>query len=545
MKKLILICTIFFATINLYAQSNSEKMGDAAFSMGNYADAIELYDAAAILSKDRTTEIQTKRSKAARCLSLKKKGDSLYASKEYEESKSKYQQLKSLNPSDKSVNDKLARLDKLIAERRSQEAKAEKMAQIENSYYDALKIGIVALKKFCIDYPKSEQVGKAQLLINILEQNQYVSKADETALYNSIGKDFEKIGNVVMSQKLYDYSASHADPQGLYLKAMTYKTGSKEQITLMAMSASSGYKQAIEKLNGVKYNSKIADIYYTHLKNYRKNLHSAIFLKENLQTYYLDYIDPGKYIMADKMLSFNLTDFRSLEVDGNVAYYIADVVKDDARFVDARITLLYYAASNGNADAAYQLAKLASLDENPNLEMINALYMCAINGGVAITEKSWETADVRNYVSFMKNGKANDSFDLYLIAEYPKIHFGVGVIDKHEALLNCCQMGRSSFYYKYFKRLWENQHEGVWDKAYIERVINYLSGKNDSFSKKMLKKVSKLTIKDDQYKSELAEFIKDGFVDNQYRYSCPSVKCDVLQLKVTNDFIGENGIVTR
>ena len=470
---------------------------------------------------------------------------SLYASKEYEESKSKYQQLKSLNPSDKSVNDKLARLDKLIAERKSQEAKAEKMAQIENSYYDALKIGIVALKKFCIDYPKSEQVGKAQLLINILEQNQYVSKADETALYNSIGKDFEKIGNVGMSQKLYDYSASHADPQGLYLKAMTYKTGSKEQITLMAMSASSGYKQAIEKMNGVKYNSKIADIYYTHLKNYRKNLHSAIFLKENLQTYYLDYIDPGKYIMADKMLSFNLTDFRSLEVDGNVAYYIADVVKDDARFVDARITLLYYAASNGNADAAYQLAKLASLDENPNLEMINALYMCAINGGVAITEKSWETADVRNYVSFMKNGKANDSFDLYLIADYPTIHFGVGVIDKHEALLNCCQMVRSSFYYKYFKRLWENQHEGVWDKAYIERVINYLSGKNDSFSKKMLKKVSKLTLKDDQYKSELAEFIKDGFVDNQYRYSCPAVKCDVLQLKVTNDFIGENGIVTR
>ena len=245
------------------------------------------------------------------------------------------------------------------------------------------------------------------------------------------------------------------------------------------------------------------------------------------------------------MLSFNLTDFRSLEVDGNIAYYIADVVKDDARFVDARITLLYYAASNGNADAAYQLAKLASLDENPDLEMINALYMCAINGGVAITEKSWKTADVRNYVSFMKNGKANDSFDLYLIAEYPKIHFGVGVIDKHEALLNCCQMVRSSFYYKYFKRLWENQHEGVWDKAYIERVINYLSGKNDSFSKKMLKKVSKLTLKDDQYKSELAEFIKDGFVDNQYRYSCPAVKCDVLQLKVTNDFIGENGIVTR
>ena len=171
--------------------------------------------------------------------------------------------------------------------------------------------------------------------------------------------------------------------------------------------------------------------------------------------------------------------------------------------------------------------------------------MCAVNGGVAITEKSWETADVRNYVSFMKNGKANDSFDLYLIADYPTIHFGVGVIDKHEALLNCCQMVRSSFYYKYFKRLWENQHEGVWDKAYIERVINYLSGKNDSFSKKMLKKVSKLTLKDDQYKSELAEFIKDGFVDNQYRYSCPAVKCDVLQLKVTNDFIGENGIVTR
>lgn len=545
MKKLILICTIFFATINLYAQSNSEKMGDAAFSMGNYADAIELYDAAAILSKDRTTEIQTKRSRAAKCLSLKNTGDSLYASKEYEESKSKYQQLKSLNPSDRSVNDKLARLDRLIAERKSQEAKAEKMAQIENCYYDALKIGIVALKKFCIDYPKSEHIGKAQLIINILEQNQYVSKADETALYNSIGKDFEKIGNVGMSQKLYDYSASHADPQGLYLKAMTYKTGSKEQITLMAMSASSGYKQAIEKLDGVKYNSKIADIYYTHLKNYRNNLQSAIFLKENIQTYYLDCIDPVRYIMDNEILSYGLADLRERKVDVDVAGYIAYMLKDNEMYIDISVTLLYYLASSGHADASYHLAKIASLDENPDIEMINALYMCAMNGGVVIGERSWKSEEVKNYVSFMKNGKAINSWELYLVSKYPSIHFGTGVINKHEALLNCCQTVRYPYEYKWFKQFWKENNVGIWDKAYIARVMNYLSERNDTPSKRMRKKVSKLKLKDGIYTSELAEFIKDGFVDNQYRYSSPVVKCHVLMPNAINDHIGENGIVTR
>ena len=545
MRKIILICIIFFATVNSYAQSNSEKMGDSAFSMGNYADAIELYDAAAILSKDRTAEIQTKRSKAVKCGSLKKAGDSLYASGEYEESKSKYQQIKYLNPADKSVNEKLGRLDKLIAERKSQESRAKKLVKIANRYYDALKTGVPALKKFCNDYPDAEQVGKARVIINMLEQHDYPCKDDEIALYNSIGKDFEKIGNVVMAQKIYDYSASYADSEGLYLKAMTYKSGTKAYITLMAMAASSGYKPAIEKLRGVKYNDKIANIYYNHLKEYRNNLLSAIFLKENRQTYYLDYVAPDKYIMADKMLSYSLADLRTSDVDGNGAYYIAEMLGYDARFADAKITMLYYSASGGNADASYQLARDVSLGEKSNHEMSNALYMCAMNGGVVIKEKSWYPADVRNYISFMKKGEADDAFDLYLISEYPTIHFGAGVIDKHEALLNCCQMKKSSFYYRYFKLFWKKYHDGIWDKAYVARVINYLSEKDDAYSKKMLKKVSKLTLRDGQYESELAEFIKDGLVDNQYRYSCPAVKCNVLMSDAESDFIGENGIVIR
>ena len=145
----------------------------------------------------------------------------------------------------------------------------------------------------------------------------------------------------------------------------------------------------------------------------------------------------------------------------------------------------------------------------------------------------------------MKNGKANDPFDLYLTAAYPSIHFGTGVIDKHDALLNCCQMVRSSFYYKYFKQFWKQHNEGVWDKAYIERVINYLSENNNTYSKKMLKKVSKLKLEYGKYSSKLAEFIKDGFVDNQYRYFCPVFHLNVLMKDSINDHIGENGIAIR
>lgn len=545
MKRVILICIILFATYNIYAQSNSEKMGDTAFSMGNYADAIELYDAAIILSKDRVDKIQAKRSKAAKCNSLKKTGDSLYASKEYEESKSKYLQLKSLNPSDKSVSDKLAILDRLITERKSQEAKAEKMAQIENSYYDALRLGVEALEKFREKYPDSEQIHKTDVAINALKMEKYSCSPTEISLYNQIGNDFQKIGDINKAQKFYDYSASLANPEGLYLKALTYKQGSDAYITLMAMSASSGYKTAVDKLDGFKYNTKIADIYYTHLKGYRDNLHSALFLIRNLNTYYLEAIDPVRYIMENEILSYGLSDLRDRKVDMDIAYYVADVLKDHKMYLDIRTTLLYYVASLGHADASYQLAKIASLDENPDLEMINALYMCAINGGVVIEEKSWKSKDVKNYVSFMKNGKANDPFDLYLTAAYPSIHLGTGVIDKHDALLNCCQMVRSSFYYKYFKQFWKQHNEGVWDKAYIERVINYLSENNNTYSKKMLKKVSKLKLEYGKYSSKLAEFIKDGFVDNQYRYFCPVFHLNVLMKDSINDHIGENGIAIR
>lgn len=543
MKKIILICVILFATINSYAQSNSEKMGDVAFSMGNYADAIELYDAANILSKDRVDKIKVKRSKASKCFSLKKAADSFYESEAYEDAQAKYRQLISLNPSDKFAKEMLGKLDGLIAVRKANDAKIQELQRIDSAYFDALKSGSGALEKFCEQYPDSEHIYKAYIVVNALKQGKYPCISTEISLYNMIGNDFRKIGDVEKARKFYDYSASLADPEGLCLKALTYKQESKAYITLMAMSASSGYKPAIEKLQGVSYNAKVAQIYYSHLKGYAGDLLSAIFVKENEQTYYLDCIQPDKYIMADKMLSYNLSDLRSMKVDVNVAYYIANLVKSDARFRDASVVLLYYAASGGNADAAYQLAKIISQDTKPNVEMINALYMCAINGGVAITEKSWETSDVKNYISFMKNGKANDSFNLYLIADYPSIHFGTGVIDKHEALLNCCQMVKSSFYYKYFKQFWKEHNEGIWDRAYIEHVINYLSEKNDACSKKVLKKVSKLTLMDGQYKSELAEFIKDGFVDNQCRFASPVVKCDVLS--TANKYTGENGIVIR
>lgn len=543
MKKFILICFSVFAAVNIYAQSDSEKMGDTAFSMGNYADAIQLYDGAIILSKDRKDEITIKRSKASTCNFLKKRGESLYASKEYEEARAKYLQLKSLNPADKSVNAALARLDKRIAEAKSQAAQAEKQARIENAYYEALKCDVAALEKFCDNYPTAEQIVRAKLIIDILEQEQYDYKAEETSLYNSIGKDFEKIGNADMSQKMFDHSASLADPEGLYLKAMTYNYGTKAYITLMAMSASSGYEPAIERLDGVKHNDIIAKIYYNHLKEYRNNLLSAIFLKENRHTYYLDFIEPDKYIKGDEIISYDLQELRDHNINGNLAYYIANILKDDDRYVDASVAMLYYSASSGNADASYQLAKMVSLDKKPNHEMIDALYLCAINGGVIIPEKSWNSSDVRNYISFMKNGKADDAWSLFLASEHPYVHLGTGVIDKHEALLNCCHMVKLSYHYKYFKQFLRKHYYETWDKAYIERVINYLSEKDDTYSKKILKKVSKLTLEDGQYTSELAEFIQDGFVDNQYRYSSPVIKCDVLWDK--DNYIGENGIRTH
>lgn len=216
MKKIILICIIFFATINSYAQSNSEKMGDAAFSMGNYADAIELYDAAIILSKDRATEIQTKRSKASRCLSLKKEGDSLYSSEAYEDAQAKYQQLLALNPSDKSARSQLNKIERQIANNKAHEAKIQELKRIDEAYLAALKSDMKALKEFCVKYPSSTHIQKANIIISSQEHIEYQYKSTEVVIYNSIGDDFVKIGNLEKARYFYDCSASFASLEGLY-----------------------------------------------------------------------------------------------------------------------------------------------------------------------------------------------------------------------------------------------------------------------------------------------------------------------------------------
>lgn len=55
MKKLVIAIAAVLLSITAFAQSDSERMAQTAFNMGNYADAIELYKAAITLESDQAS----------------------------------------------------------------------------------------------------------------------------------------------------------------------------------------------------------------------------------------------------------------------------------------------------------------------------------------------------------------------------------------------------------------------------------------------------------------------------------------------------------
>lgn len=507
MKRVILICIILFATYNIYAQSNSEKMGDTAFSMGNYADAIELYDAAIILSKDRVDKIQAKRSKAAKCNSLKKTGDSLYASKEYEESKSKYLQLKSLNPSDKSVSDKLAILDRLITECKSQEAKAEKMAQIENSYYDALRLGVEALEKFREKYPDSEQIHKTDVAINALKMEKYSCSPTEISLYNQIGNDFKRIGDTDKARKFYDFSASLANPEGLYLKALTYDNITAiEPLSLLVLSSvAGGYEPAKDKLSSVigncKYDTNVAKNLYKHLCNYSTDLESFVYVYENRATYPIERLNLAE---SAKLHFQNLTTTKEIKYDDNLIYQFATIVEKNLKM---EAELLYnMAASKGNIDAlrrVYEMKKGSlKYEDRQAFEDFLTYY---------------NLVSYKSYLKYLR-GEHMTSDDWNGIYSY--------CYDKHEELLAESFSMRYNFDLKFYKK-WivrKKNDNSLWDKEIIEEVKEWASYYSPKYAKRIIRLVSKLKTADDIYDisaNPIYQFVEAGLSDNPHSYKQP------------------------
>lgn len=512
MKRVILICIILFATYNIYAQSNSEKMGDTAFSMGNYADAIELYDAAIILSKDRVDKIQAKRSKAAKCNSLKKTGDSLYASKDYEESKSKYLQLKSLNPSDKSVSDKLAILDRLITERKSQEAKAENMAQIENSYYDALRLGVEALEKFREKYPDSEQIHKTDVAINALKMEKYSCSPTEISLYNQIGNDFKRIGDTDKARKFYDFSASLANPEGLYLKALTYDNITAiEPLSLLVLSSvAGGYEPAKDKLSSVigncKYDTNVAKTLYKHLCNYSTDLESFVYVYENRATYPIERLNLAE---SAKLHFQNLTTTKEIKYDDNLIYQFATIVEKNLKM---EAELLYnMAASKGNIDAlrrVYEMKKGSLKYENRQaFEDFLTHY---------------NLVGYKSYLKYLR-GEHMTSGDWNGIYSY--------CYDKHEELLAESFSMRYNFDHKFYKKwIVRKNDNSLWDKEIIEEVKEWASYYSPKYAKRIIKLVSKLKTADGIYDisaNPIYQFVEAGLSDNPHSYN-QSIKKEKL-----------------
>lgn len=500
MKRVILICIILFATYNIYAQSNSEKMGDTAFSMGNYADAIELYDAAIILSKDRVDKIQAKRSKAAKCNSLKKTGDSLYASKEYEESKSKYLQLKSLNPTDKSVSDKLAILDRLITERKSQEAKAEKMAQIENSYYDALRLGVEALEKFREKYPDSEQIHKTDVAINALKMEKYSCSPTEISLYNQIGNDFKRIGDTDKARKFYDFSASLANPEGLYLKALTYDNITAiEPLSLLVLSSVEGYEPAKDKLIAIKgdnkYDTEVAKRLYKHLCNYRSSLESYVYLYENRGYYPIDRLE-----LADvaKEHYRNLTTINKMKDDDNLIYHFATIIEK----VNMEPKQLYQlAASKGNIDAVRWIY-------NQEKNSLNA-------EGRRAYENFLEDFNNEMYKSYLKYLKGDEMSS----RDWSRV--GIYDYDKHEELLSRSFSMNYNYEVKSFKKFIKRYNDTPWDKDVVDYIKQKVAYYSPEYSKRILKIISKLNTSENQYDiagNPTYKMVKAGYTENPHAY---------------------------
>lgn len=570
----ILTAILLFLPLLLWGQDYESK-GDNAYRAGNYEEAELQYNAAKAWMDSRKTDenspeylaLEKKIVRAGRLKALKAEADALYSKAVSQQSRTVYSQASDAysrilegNPEDPSAlsgksrcrewitgYDRAAERERVLAEQRREEQRRQRESEALNralvsvlkendtvtSMLDATGRHIAAIPE---GHPEDRAFAEA--LKHYISDGFGTVSEDSIAIYNRMGDLFLEAGKPQIARDLYDCSASLADPEGLYKKAMTAKSKTRQDIFYLLLASKAGYQQAADSLKdyvvyaGGMVASRFAigfDDAYSVISTYRTDPEAALYLyallkrEENTagttnETGFshcnIDITETLRNISPEQLESW-ISKYVSAE-KGDWLSWFYSVGLNRARHGDDSLSvkLITFAAQGGNTTASQWLAqKDAEKDsDNANKEQSSAerVPVYDFSAILAVLDKgsSWRVECKQEYLKYLKGELWR--CDLRRAAygvEY--MCFGENVVLHEQLLLFTMYYVDApwNFAYKYLKELLKDNDSMIWDTDVVGQCIGMC--RENKKTKKGVKLLQKLDTAEGIYDRRIIEQFKE------------------------------------
>ena len=570
----ILTAILLFLPLLLWGQDYESK-GDNAYRAGNYEEAELQYNAAKAWMDSRKTDenspeylaLEKKIVRAGRLKALKAEADALYSKAVSQQSRTVYSQASDAysrilegNPEDPSAlsgksrcrewitgYDRAAERERVLAEQRREEQRRQRESEALNralvsvlkendtvtSMLDATGRHIAAIPE---GHPEDRAFAEA--LKHYISDGFGTVSEDSIAIYNRMGDLFLEAGKPQIARDLYDCSASLADPEGLYKKAMTAKSKTRQDIFYLLLASKAGYQQAADSLKdyvvyaGGMVASRFAigfDDAYSVISTYRTDPEAALYLyallkrEENTagttnETGFshcnIDITETLRNISPEQLESW-ISKYVSAEKGDWLSWFYSVGLNYARHGEDSlAVKLITFAAQGGNTTASQWLVqKDAEKDsanankEQSSAERVPVYDFSAILAGLD-KGSSWEVECKQEYLGYLKGEQwRNLQLAAYGVDD---MCFDEDVV-LHEQLVlwtkKYCGNSNNGWEYRQLKELLKDNDSMIWDTDVVGQCIGMC--RENKKTKKGVKLLQKLDTAEGIYDRRIIEQFKE------------------------------------
>lgn len=570
----ILTAILLFLPLLLWGQDYESK-GDNAYRAGDYEEAELQYNAAKAWMDSRKTDenspeylaLEKKIVRAGRLKALKAEADALYSKAVSQQSRTVYSQasdaysrILEVNPEDPSAlsgksrcrewitgYDRAAERERVLAEQRREEQRRQRESEALNrvlvsvlkengtvtSMLDATGRHIAAIPE---GHPEDRAFAEA--LKHYISDGFGTVSEDSIAIYNRMGDLFLEAGKPQIARDLYDCSASLADPEGLYKKAMTAKSKTRQDIFYLLLASKAGYQPAADSLKdyavsaGGMAASRFAigiDDAYSVISTYRTDPEAALYLyallkrEENTagttnETGFshcnIDITETLRNISPEQLESW-ISKYVSAEKGDWLSWFYSVGLNYARHGEDSlAVKLITFAAQGGNTTASQWLAqKDAEKDSaNANKEQSSAerVPVYDFSAILAILDKGprWEVECKQEYLGYLKGEQWRDLQCAAYGVNY--MCFDENVV-LHEQLVlwtkEYCSISNNGWEYRQLKELLKDNDSMIWDTDVVGQCIGMC--RENKKTKKGVKLLQKLDTAEGIYDRRIIEQFKE------------------------------------
>lgn len=569
----ILTAILLFLPLLLWGQDYESK-GDNAYRGGDYEEAELQYNAAKAWMDSRKTDenspeylaLEKKIVRAGRLKALKAEADALYSKAVSQQSRTVYSQASDAysrilegNPEDPSAlsgksrcrewitgYDRAAERERVLAEQRREEQRRQRESEALNralvsvlkdngtvtSMLDATGRHIAAIPE---GHPEDRAFAEA--LKHYISDGFGTVSEDSIAIYNRMGDLFLEAGKPQIARDLYDCSASLADPEGLYKKAMTAKSKTRQDIFYLLLASKAGYQPAADSLKdyavsaGGMVASRFAigiDDAYSVISTYRTDPEASLYLyallkrEENTagttnETGFshcnIDITETLRNISPEQLESW-ISKYVSAKKGDWLSWFYSVGLNYARHGEDSlAVKLITFAAQGGNTTASQWLAQKDAEKDSANAnkeqsseERVPVYDFSAILAGLD-SGSDWRVECKQEYLKYLK-GK---------LCYLNKAAYGVDYMGFEENIaLHECLILWTKSYLKYSNNSWEyrelkeflkDNDSMIWDSDVVDQCIGMCSDAKNG--RKGLKLLQKLDTAEGIYDRRIIEQFKE------------------------------------